>query len=273
MPRLVASCCVKNALIQESLYDWIFILVCQWTLLAFCLCKVTSLAIQWLKQGVMLFKLGPFVLILAGDLRFCQFCQVYNLFHNRQPVAASSSSSLGGGDSSHQPKAKYRLALQGHTCCNKSFRLLIGIGKNRFGRLKRAAFSGEECPVDGRHIPKRRERLVRDSTRPQIIEFLEKCWHQLAEPMPEAIESQVELLGPVKRRGRRPRHLFKKEDHKQGFAAGMKMLPPGHIVDYWELCCADFPDVKISRKLFCQAPWLFIAVFNGMFRNARTMPK
>ena len=146
--------------------------------------------------------------------------------------------------------------------CQRSFRLLLGIGKNRYARLRHAAIRQEDCPVDARFMPKRHTHMSPDSVRPQIIQFLEKLYNEVAEPLPDSrarddgLQDQVELVGPVKKRGKRPRHIFK-EDEADRHMAGVKFLPPGSILDYYDLCKHEFPSLQIGRKLFCRAPRLY----------------
>lgn len=51
-------------------------------------------------------------------------------------------------------RERYSLEIDGHPVCQRSFRLLYGIGKHRFGRLRRAALKDEGCPMDQRCLPK-----------------------------------------------------------------------------------------------------------------------
>lgn len=154
--------------------------------------------------------------------------------------------------------------------CQHAFRLLLGVGKNRAGRLRRAILIGdEECPVDQRFKPNRRTRLSPNSARPLVVEYLQRLYNQVAEPLPESrsnefegsAESEVDLVPKLKRRGKRPRHYFKFDDRNDACQNKnecdlkiIKFLPPGTLVDYHDLCKADYPDQKIGRKLFCRVP-------------------
>lgn len=157
------------------------------------------------------------------------------------------------------------LRLLGEPVCQRSFRLLLGIGKFRYARLRRAAIRKEDCPVDGRFMPKRHTYMPPSSVRPQIVQFLEKLYNTVAEPLPESrarddgLQDPVELVsGPVKKRGKRPRHIFK-EDESDRHIAGVKFLPPGSILDYYDLCKHEYPSLSIGRKVFCRAPRLYYA--------------
>lgn len=159
------------------------------------------------------------------------------------------------------------LQLHGHKVCQRAFRLLLGIGKNRAGRLRHAILIGEEeCPVDQRFKPNRRTRLPPNSVRPLVVEYLQKLYNQVAEPLPESRSNEfegkgeVDLVAKVKRRGKRPRHIFKLDDpnndkcKNEGDLRTIKFLPPASLVDYHDLCQAEYPDNKIGRKIFCRVP-------------------
>ena len=160
------------------------------------------------------------------------------------------------------------LKLCGRRVCQLSFRLLLGIGRYRAGRIRRAVLKGEEdCPVDERFQPRKNLHMQDTSVRPQVAEFLQKMYNQLAEPLPEARSRQdgldSDLLPSIKKRGRRPRHLYKLDDDTKAYRDGVKFLPPGSVVDYWDLCKEEFPHLKIGRKVFCRAAWqakLFVVV-------------
>eukprot|EP00435_Cladocopium_sp_Y103_P037038 s3000_g9.t1 len=156
------------------------------------------------------------------------------------------------------------LELLGHPVCQRAFRLLLGIGKHRMERLRSGVLNGEsECPIDQRFRPQKHERLSEKSVKPQVVEFLQKLYHTVAEPLPEAFAVDANsagiVQGPknvVRRRGKRPRHLFKHDVEKKnqkGHAEDAKFLPPGTILDYLELCRSDYPTLKIGRKTFCRA--------------------
>ena len=99
--------------------------------------------------------------------------------------------------------------------------------------------------------------------RAAIHEWLTTIYHKLAEPLPEGVPSLSignaevqEGLANLKRRGRRPRHVVKKQDG-QGHHKDVKFLPPGTIGSYFELCLADLGETcKVTRKVFCRAPRL-----------------
>ena len=137
--------------------------------------------------------------------------------------------------------------------CQRAFCLLLGIGKSRFGRLRRAFLQGDGCPDDGRFVPRANAYLPADSTRPLCVEFLQRLYRSVAEPMPESKGDHGDAHTPgfcqrIKRRGKRPRHFFKQTE--KGYHPGAKFLPPGTITEYLEICRSDNPGVKISRKTF-----------------------
>ena len=165
-----------------------------------------------------------------------------------------------------------RLALRllNHSVCQRSFRLLLGLGKRRFQRLRNAVINAEqECPVDQRFTPRAYSRFPDDGVRPAIVQFLQSLYHTTAEPLPEAVSSQTGngqdegdrvKPGPqnlVRRRGKRPRHFCKYDGgQERGHISTAKFLPPGTILDYLELCRSENPSLKIGRKVFTRVPWL-----------------
>ena len=154
----------------------------------------------------------------------------------------------------HQPHGSRdnQLQLHGHEVCQRAFCLLFGIGKGRFGKLRRACVSGDPCPADSRFVPHENLRLPANSARPQCVEFLRKLYTSVAEPMPEnkgEATADGDNCQNIKRRGKRPRHIHKHAD-RAGFSAGAKFLPPGTITEYLELCRAEYPAKKICRKVF-----------------------
>lgn len=144
------------------------------------------------------------------------------------------------------------LRLLNHTVCQRSFRLLLGLGKRRFQRLRNGVINEEqECPVDQRFGPGAFRRFPDDGVRPAIVQFLQTLYHTTAEPLPEAVSSQAGVgnnpgqdegsrvkLGPqnlVRRRGKRPRHFFKYDAaQEKGHVSTAKFLPPVTIGDYYE---------------------------------------
>ena len=159
---------------------------------------------------------------------------------------------------------KSGLAIQGSRVCQRAFRPILGIGKHRFGRLRSAAIRQEPCPNDMRFRAKAYETLRPNSVRPQIVEFLQELYHTTAEPLPEAYSVPAEQAegqgispGPqnVRRRGKRPRHLFKFDKESKGHTQGAKFLPPGTLVEYLQLCRSQL-NLPIGRKIFCREPLL-----------------
>ncbi len=157
---------------------------------------------------------------------------------------------------------KCGLVLNGFNVCQRSFHLLLGIGKFRMGRLRHAVVKGQEtCPMDQRHVPQKWRRIPGvDSARAKVHEWLQQAYHKLAEPLPEAIVVEPAVNGPgeqkprcMKKRGKRPRQLVKFD--RPGYHAEVKFLPPGTILSYLHLCRAELTDVKVSRTLFCRVSW------------------
>ena len=173
------------------------------------------------------------------------------------------------------PQERRALRLLNHSVCQRSFRLLLGLGKRRFQRLRNAVINDEqECPIDQRFSPRAYSRFPDDGVRPAIVQFLRTLYHTTAEPLPEAVSSQTGSgnhpgqdegsrvkLGPqnlVRRRGKRPRHFCKYDSaEERGHISTAKFLPPGTILDYLELCRTENPSLKIGRKVFTRVPWLY----------------
>ena len=184
--------------------------------------------------------IGSFQVIVPSP---CHLCQVFELL-KKQDV-----------------REKRALQLQGVPVCQTSFRKILGLGKHRFGRLRTSVLNQEQdCPRDQRFLPQKFARLDPSSVRPLVVEYLQRLYESTAEPLPEAFQVQTEIVatqpqGVVRKRGKRPRHLFKSDpaDDKgmKGHKAEAKFLPPGTILEYLDLCRAEFPDTKIGRKVFC----------------------
>eukprot|EP00438_Fugacium_kawagutii_P023129 Skav208786 [mRNA] locus=scaffold931:204460:215795:- [translate_table: standard] len=124
------------------------------------------------------------------------------------------------------------LTLLGHPVCQRSWRLLLGVGKARFRRLRAAILAGAEiCPLDLRYTPRKNKIIPSsDSVRVKIHEWLLTAYHQMAEPLPEGVTdlslgktAEKDTSGPLKRRGRRPRSYVKHQEERSG-----------HHRDAWE---------------------------------------
>ena len=164
--------------------------------------------------------------------------------------------------------ARFALSLNGYKVCNKTWRLLLGIGKNRFQRLRSAAIKDLDCPVDERFQPKKHLYLPKGGEiRAAIVEFLQTMYLTVAEPLPEAYAIDAAKSAPnlIRRRGKRPRHLYKHEpanpEGTKGHSADAKFLPPSTIGEILQLCRAEYPHLQIGRKLFCRVSWLLLIDF------------
>lgn len=148
------------------------------------------------------------------------------------------------------------LTLLGVHVCQFAFRHLLGLGKQRFQRIRNAVLNEEaEPPVDERFRPQRFERLSSTSVRPALTEWFQQAWHRLAEPLPEAFEAEATAVVNVRRRGKRPRHLHKFDPAgKKGHHEQARFLPPGTIVEYLELARRDLPHLSFGRKIFTRVP-------------------
>lgn len=85
--------------------------------------------------------------------------------------------------------------------------------------------------------------------------------------MPELGERAVvlkmgETSAPTKKRGRRPRSFVKRDDFQN--LSAVRMLPPGTIRDYHELCKAENPGVSISRTLFGRVALMALGIVFSM---------
>ena len=115
----------------------------------------------------------------------------------------------------------------------------------RFSVLSPAVRDGEtNCPYDGRYIP--RGQQPPSEKRTQIHQFLLGLWEDVAEPIPDGLNSN-----------KRPRHGDMKIDPGDMTRAEIRHLPAASISDYFRQCQASLKDETISRKLFCRVPWLY----------------
>lgn len=143
---------------------------------------------------------------------------------------------------SRRRSGKTHLSYLGFSVCNKAFIRLLGIGKSRFGSLRKAVVSGQEyCPFDLRYGSKGPK--IRSHTRECVHEFLTKLYLEVAEPIPDGINSN-----------RRPRQGRYKLDRPNLDRSAIRHVPYGSISDYHRQCQLDYPAQKIGRKLFSAAP-------------------
>lgn len=156
--------------------------------------------------------------------------------------------------------------------CQHAFRSLLGIGSNRYARLKKAAAAGVAAPLDGRTL--RRGRNVCDQKhsirkRSLVIEFLTELYNTVSEPMPEAgkvvldkvrrdgdeesSSKPLELKKFRRSRGRRPR--LAAQLHRGNIHPDIRVLPPGSFTDYLAMLKARHPTEKFSLKFFTRDSW------------------
>ena len=146
--------------------------------------------------------------------------------------------------------AEHGQAVFRRPVCAMAFCRLLGIGKQRFQKLRQAVRLGDALPVDGRFVARAKVKTPHPH-RVLVHEFLEEIWATLSEPMPEASEpGVVRQLRFRKARGKRPKvssrqHHMDKKDRKD-----LRMLPPGTFSDYLGLLNSRHPEDKISLKLF-----------------------
>ena len=163
--------------------------------------------------------------LLLSSIFSSMACQVFNLLRNQEEESYRGSR---------------HLELLGEPICNRGFITALGLGKERFARLQRAARDPEalDCPADARFTPKGQE----GSEKEQIVfQFLEGLYRTAAETLPDCPSNHAS--------NKRPRHYpFKKDDPTMN-RAEIRHLPPGDIIDYVRLLRAEHPDKKFSVKL------------------------
>ena len=161
-----------------------------------------------------------------------------------------------------EESARYALELNGHSVCQRTWRLCLGIGKSRMSKIRNAIINLRACPGDGRYVVKKHEAQPSPgSAREKCHEFFERAYHALAEPLPETVwrtpeqadQAKAAASKTLRRRGKRPRQIYKSTEGGSGYNRSIRFLPPGRINDYLDLCRFEFPGTKISRKVFCRA--------------------
>ena len=138
-------------------------------------------------------------------------------------------------------------------------------GSGRFRRLRQAVDNGQASPpIDARYLERPLERLDVESSRAQVVTFLEGLYNSVAETLPDVKDdpeeitfeghagndppdSYVEALNKedlvtvTAPRGGKKRIRTKIKSvkitegrHPQQSGLEIRFLPPGHIKDYWE---------------------------------------
>lgn len=131
------------------------------------------------------------------------------------------------------------LVYAGHQLCNKGFAKLMGIGKGRFEKMRRALSQGAEyCPYDSRYIPKGPTTNHSEAWF-KVHEHLTQLYLECAETIPDGLNSN--------KRPRQANNRYDREDMNRG---NIKHLPHASINDYYIQCKAALPGVKVSKKLF-----------------------
>ena len=127
--------------------------------------------------------------------------------------------------------------------CNKGLMKMIGMGKSRFGKMKKSISNHELCPFDMRFTP--RTPKLPSKARESVQDFLTRMYNEAAEALPDGWNSN-----------KRPRQGADRFDPKSMNRKKIKHLPHASIGDYHKQCVAQFPELTISRKLFSSAPLL-----------------
>jgi len=142
----------------------------------------------------------------------------------------------GGGSKLH------RLELLGVVLCQGAYKRLLGLGTNRFQRLRSSVTNNDDdCPLDLRYVPKKMNNL--NWKKRQIVhDFLHDIYETLAEPMPSGTGCS-----------KRPRTIKKRDDKLMEKRTGLieKALPPGSFHEYLEMLRRQNRDMTFSYKLFC----------------------
>ena len=116
----------------------------------------------------------------------------------------------------------------------------LSIGKHRFSTLRSAAQEGlDVCPLDGRYVP--HAPALQSTKRAMVFDFLYKMYQSAGEELPDKGHSSS---------NKRPRQVPFKLDPPNMDTSQLRHLPPGRFMDYYRLCTAEYPDSKISLKLF-----------------------
>ena len=164
---------------------------------------------------------------------------------------------------------KKQHVLLNRAICQQAFRKLIGLGAQRYTRLRKAARDGDLLPpLDGRCVAPKQphasaRRLAVAVKRARICEFLAEIRCSVAEPMPEANQRLRDLKASMKfegelpkvnlkffrrSRGKRPRRAAAL--HRNSDPSKIRLLPPGSFNDYLQLMRTRNPDMSVSKKLF-----------------------
>ena len=159
--------------------------------------------------------------------------------------------------------------------CQHAFRTLLGIGSDRYARLKKAANQGVAAPLDGRTVRRGKNVCSQKKSvrkRSLVIEYLTELYNTVSEPMPEAckilnkLKTESETQGEAssskplelkkfrRSRGRRPR--LAAQLHRGNIRPDMRVLPPGTFTDYLVMLKARHPTEKFSMKFFTKDSWL-----------------
>ena len=150
--------------------------------------------------------------------------------------------------------------LLGKAVCETTFCKLIGIGQNRYGKLRRAIRTGQ-LVSDGRFTVKARTKPAHPH-REMVFEFLQEIRTTLAEPCPEVMEAGAAARMSFRKvRGRRPKLCSRQSNMSRDSKKDLKLLPPGSLTDYLQLLNARIEGpLKISLKLFSKAAYLYSEV-------------
>ena len=168
-----------------------------------------------------------------------------------------------------------RQVLFKKSVCQQAFRSLLGIGSERYTRLKKAAAKGSAAPIDGRTLRRGANQCTQKKSvrkRSLVIEFLTELYHKVSEPMPEAgklLKNSQEEIQEVegddaegqdapgkclqlkrfrRSRGQRPR--LAAQLHRGKIQPNVRVLPPGTFTDYLAMLKARHPSESFSLKFF-----------------------
>eukprot|EP00435_Cladocopium_sp_Y103_P050778 s1296_g15.t1 len=133
-----------------------------------------------------------------------------------------------------------KLQLLDSPVCAPAFMRLLSLGKVRFERLRKGKQhdDGMNCPLDMRFVTKKHCKPA-SRKRALVFEFLNSLYLTCAEPIPDSWASN-----------KRPRTMGNKYDKKGMNKGNIRQLPPGSFRDYFLMFSSQYPDERVSYKLF-----------------------
>ena len=141
------------------------------------------------------------------------------------------------------------MMLLGQRICNRGFMKALGVGKQRFKRMRSAHMNNETyCPFDMRFKPP--EQKLPSEARQAVFHFLMTLWQEVAEHIPDGLNSQ-----------KRPRQGAHRFDPQGMDRSKLKHLPHASLSDYHEQCRSQNPHLQIGKKLFDSVSYYKFSLF------------